>query len=489
MPYGPSFLKYGTPSHDGASGAADAFVDNNPDTYINNTAGNVFTAKYDLGAGVAKVANKYRVQIYYIYDGTNCPSSWTFEGSINDVDWTTLDTVSGETWSTDFQFKDYEISNTTAYRYYRLVMTLPDASQIMLGELSVMEEVNSSIGTARYAKVEILNNWGDASWVDMSKLWMCDRDGQRLNNPNMLHQAKDDTYTSKERPSGDWSSWTVGANFLPLWWIVDLGVLREIAHFKSMAVEGQPNTNMKDFILSLSPDGINWTPVLTAQTAHDEALQTFDILNPANLADLTANLKAVPLPYYRFLHYDYALAATYKEDSVTLVATRAGATITYNYTDVVDKVVASGVGETIPLPVGVTVVTITVVIAGQDTGTYTITVTRAALPLIGPVYVADQLSLKTEPEITNLAIGTGSPTAIGLGNEVCRRPVTMTRSGAVATYEADFSIGDQFSGPITEAALFATANDTSAMLIAKSFGPVTKELEDPLHVTWTVEFM
>ena len=104
-----------------------------------------------------------------------------------------------------------------------------------------------------------------------------------------------------------------------------------------------------------------------------------DFVPPAALDSLTENLfddlspafKGYPQPVY-----DYSLNASNSEDGVTLTATLAGATIRYSYGSVVNKIVASGVGETIPLEVGANVVTITVEKAGYEIATYTVTITR-----------------------------------------------------------------------------------------------------------------
>jgi hypothetical protein len=98
----------------------------------------------------------------------------------------------------------------------------------------------------------------------------------------------------------------------------------------------------------------------------------------ANLSSLTENLTASFSPTFSPSTYNYSLAATNAEDEVKLTATLSGATILYSYGEVVDKQVASGVGETIPLNVGANVITIKVSKPSYDTVIYTITVTRAA---------------------------------------------------------------------------------------------------------------
>ena len=110
-----------------------------------------------------------------------------------------------------------------------------------------------------------------------------------------------------------------------------------------------------------------------------KGIGTTDFVPPATLDSLTEDLfddlspafSGYPQPVY-----DYSLNASNSEDDVTLTATLPGATIRYSYGSVVDKVVASGVGETIPLALGANVVILTVEKAGYETSTYTVTVTR-----------------------------------------------------------------------------------------------------------------
>ena len=101
----------------------------------------------------------------------------------------------------------------------------------------------------------------------------------------------------------------------------------------------------------------------------------------ADLTSLTENLAADFAPTFSAGVYEYALAATNAEDSVTLTATLAGAIIVY-YPNTPESVqVASGVGKTIVLDVGDNVIPIRVTDTDTfDVDNYTITVTRAAAP-------------------------------------------------------------------------------------------------------------
>lgn len=74
--------------------------------------------KFDFGAG-----NSYTVTKYTIWCSpatASAPKDWTFQGSNNDSDWDTLDTVIGETGWSSYEDRSFTFSNSTAYRYYRL---------------------------------------------------------------------------------------------------------------------------------------------------------------------------------------------------------------------------------------------------------------------------------------------------------------------------------------------------------------------------------
>lgn len=97
----------------------------------------------------------------------------------------------------------------------------------------------------------------------------------------------------------------------------------------------------------------------------------------AELSSLTENLTASISPALVSGTYEYALAASYAEDQVTLNAALDGATIKYSYGTTTNEVVVSGVDKSIPLGIGTTVITISVEKAGFTTKAYTLTVTRA----------------------------------------------------------------------------------------------------------------
>jgi hypothetical protein len=76
--------------------------------------------KIDLGSGNQFVAKSYA------YTGSNTASNsgktWTFQASNDGDNWTTIDTKTNQSW-TSGERKYITVSNSTAYRYYRLDIT------------------------------------------------------------------------------------------------------------------------------------------------------------------------------------------------------------------------------------------------------------------------------------------------------------------------------------------------------------------------------
>jgi len=94
--------------------------------------------KYDFGAGNQKVIISYWFRIYNHSDYySRMPKTWTFEGSNNDIDWTTLDTQTNQIFTAGGVYK-YSFTNATAYRYYRLNISAGGTSGIIrIGEMQM----------------------------------------------------------------------------------------------------------------------------------------------------------------------------------------------------------------------------------------------------------------------------------------------------------------------------------------------------------------
>ena len=62
--------------------------------------------KYDFGS--AQEIDEYSITANSFHISSIVPSAWTFEGSNNDADWTTLDTQSNQSWSSG-ETKNYAL--------------------------------------------------------------------------------------------------------------------------------------------------------------------------------------------------------------------------------------------------------------------------------------------------------------------------------------------------------------------------------------------
>jgi hypothetical protein len=80
--------------------------------------------KLDYGSGNAPVLIGYSIRSYGDTKYQNVmPKNWTFKGSNNDTDWTTLDTRTNVTGWTASAWKEFWFSNSTGYRYYMIDIT------------------------------------------------------------------------------------------------------------------------------------------------------------------------------------------------------------------------------------------------------------------------------------------------------------------------------------------------------------------------------
>lgn len=137
--YGADFCTGGTASAE--SEYADWYVaawafDRNIGTHWGSKTCTTTWIKYDLGEGVSKTAAQYRLTARGI--SYHPCTAWLFQGSNNNADWTTIDSQSGQTW-TDGEVKTFNgFSNSTAYRYYRLLIT-PADGLAELAEIEMME--------------------------------------------------------------------------------------------------------------------------------------------------------------------------------------------------------------------------------------------------------------------------------------------------------------------------------------------------------------
>jgi len=120
--------------------------------------------QYDFGSGNSKVIKSYSITAPGPIGSINrSPKTWTFEGSNDASSWTTLHTVTNEAAFTAVGEKRmYVISNTTAYRYYRINITAnqgnTDPSRIAIAQMEMFSAlepnrlVEFKVDTVRYVR-------------------------------------------------------------------------------------------------------------------------------------------------------------------------------------------------------------------------------------------------------------------------------------------------------------------------------------------------
>jgi len=94
----------------------------------------------DMGSGVTKICGRYKITSW-ASDNTWAPKDFKFQGSNNNSTWDDLDTQTGLTW-TSSETKTFNITNSTAYRYYRVFCTATDQpSYIELNNINMYESI------------------------------------------------------------------------------------------------------------------------------------------------------------------------------------------------------------------------------------------------------------------------------------------------------------------------------------------------------------
>jgi regulation of enolase protein 1 (concanavalin A-like superfamily) len=144
-------------SSNNSSNAAYAF-DRNPGSqwFYQQTTG---WLSYDFGANNAQVVKRYTLAEPDNLTTRN-PKDWQFQASQDGTTWTTLDTQSNQSFVYLFRPLTYNISNTTAYRYYRLNITANNgyAYAVHVGELGLWGDSGHTIPDGTYNVVSRYSN-------------------------------------------------------------------------------------------------------------------------------------------------------------------------------------------------------------------------------------------------------------------------------------------------------------------------------------------
>ena len=115
--------------------------------------------KIDLGVGEERIVTSYG--LIATYSGVNrTPKDWIFQGSNNDADWDDLDTVAEETGWVANEQRVFDCPNTTAYRYYRILVSAKQSGDeyVSIQELRLFGSPNGhvwSVGANTYGVMSI----------------------------------------------------------------------------------------------------------------------------------------------------------------------------------------------------------------------------------------------------------------------------------------------------------------------------------------------
>ncbi len=98
--------------------------------------------KYDFGAGVTKVIQKYTLQRQGTWlNAARMPKNFTFQGSNDDSAWTTLDTQTNQLWDDIAEVREFTFNNSVPYRYYRFYITANNLDNYAgVGEAQMMQK-------------------------------------------------------------------------------------------------------------------------------------------------------------------------------------------------------------------------------------------------------------------------------------------------------------------------------------------------------------
>ncbi|UOB17462.1 glycosyl hydrolase family 8 [Abyssalbus ytuae] len=127
------------------------YTDYPPDEGFTNLIDNDVTTKYltfnASGWIQYEVPDAYIVTGYTISSANDVPDrdpyNWTFLGSNDGTNWTTLDTRSGEDFPDRYQTRAFEFNNSQPFSYYRFNLTNNSGNILQLSEIEIFGELYS----------------------------------------------------------------------------------------------------------------------------------------------------------------------------------------------------------------------------------------------------------------------------------------------------------------------------------------------------------
>ena len=158
-------------------------------------------AQYEFKGGESFVINKYTLSSGND-SPTRDPKDWTFQGSNNGKDWTTLDTQTGVDFPQRFQTHSFPIPNTKAYKMYRLHVTANHGdNRLQFSEIGLYENETSKVTPPVFSS-KWISKAGGNQWIYIDLGANCQIGTVKL--------YWDDAYATsyKIETSSDRSSWT-----------------------------------------------------------------------------------------------------------------------------------------------------------------------------------------------------------------------------------------------------------------------------------------
>jgi hypothetical protein len=154
----PAVITYDLSTVIGSRKLTPAAVLNSPNFVNGYSSSNEFTT-IDLGAGNAQVVKSYAFN-RSSQGSSRAIGNWKLQGSDDNSGWTDLDYVQNVTWPGNWNgsqnprnWATRDVSaNTTAYRYYRLLLMAEGAGYVVIPEFNVY---NTPLGAANFADIFI----------------------------------------------------------------------------------------------------------------------------------------------------------------------------------------------------------------------------------------------------------------------------------------------------------------------------------------------
>jgi fibronectin type 3 domain-containing protein len=139
----------GDSANSAATNTASAFDQNFGSFWFHG--GTTGWLRYDFGANSAQIIKRYTMVSATLIPERD-PKNWEFQGSNDGSAWTTLDTQTDQAFQWRGYQRVFELTNTTAYRYYRLNVTANngDGSFLHLGELGLWGDSGRTVASGSY---------------------------------------------------------------------------------------------------------------------------------------------------------------------------------------------------------------------------------------------------------------------------------------------------------------------------------------------------